>query len=146
MNFSTLSSERLPAWAAFLFLWYISAMDLLDSMKSVYADASALRDRLGLIKAKVWLYRKDKGQDAVWKQLLPTPKIRYVENLELQAGGVAEAGEIILKGIPQSLFTETELLTFSSEDDQKRFIVIQPPGRADSRLYELADKKEFDVV
>ena len=72
-------------------------MNLLDSMKSVYADASALRDRLGLIKAKVWLYRKNKGENPVWRQVLPTPMIRYVKSLELQAGGVAETGRYCFK-------------------------------------------------
>ena len=118
-------------------------MNLLDSMKSVYADASAVRDRLGLVKAKVWLYRKDRGKNPVWRQVLPMPKIRYVENLELQAGGVAETGDIVLKGIPQNIFTEPELLTFSSEENQERYIVVQPPDAPTAAYTSLRIKRNL---
>ena len=56
---------------------------------------------------------------------------------------MAETGDIVLKGIPQNNFTEPELLTFSSEADQKRYIVIQPPDAPTAAYTSLRIKRNL---
>ena len=100
--------------------------EFIEGMFKVYEDARAVRDELGAIRAEVWLYKKTGDDDPVWSQLLPTPTLRYIEKQDLQEGGVAPTGNIMLRGIPQGKYTEEDLVTQTDDPTIKKYIVLKP--------------------
>ena len=103
--------------------------ELVDDLKPTVSDVMQIKDDVGIKKANVYLYSKPEGQDATWKQLLPTPTIVDLSHdISLLEGGSVQAGDLFLKGIPQSDYTEQELETATVEGNDKRFFVIIPFG------------------
>ena len=99
---------------------------LLDDIEGSVADALSVKDDLGLKKANVYFYRKeDDEEDATWKQILPTPSIKdFSHDVRLLEGGSVQQGDLILRGFPRSLYSESDLETATEEGTTTLYWVI----------------------
>ena len=102
---------------------------LVEDLKQVAADAYAIRDDLGAKLANVYLYSKKMGEEAVWKQLLPTPSIQDLSfDQAMVEGGIVQRGDLRLGGIPVANYNNDDLRTDSKDRDVRKFIVIKEQG------------------
>lgn len=97
--------------------------NVIESLSPVWNDIQSLTDQTGLKLANVFFYTKKEGAEPVWKQILPTPSIREIdEHYQLTEGGILEKDDIILKGIPLS-FNYSDLETATSEGSDRFWII-----------------------
>lgn len=95
---------------------------LVNDLKQTYEDVRGIVDSVGIKKANVYLMEK-RGEDNIWKQILPSPSIRYDHRQKLLEGGETISGNIILESIPITLYEEQDLRTDSDEAVEKYFVI-----------------------
>ena len=99
--------------------------DIIDDLKSVVADVTAIRDDIGIKKFNVYFLKKTEGADDEWSQMLPTPFIDQADaNIELLETGSVQKGDIFLRGIPIASYTQDELDTATTDEDVSKYIVM----------------------
>ena len=93
-----------------------------------------LRESTGLKRADVWFLTKQKGENDIWEQMIPTPYIKPInQEIELGSGGWIEAGDVLLGQIPAKKYPESVLL---NNTGHKRYYVIQDPtGAMETKAY-----------
>lgn len=92
-----------------------------------FADTlGQIRDRGGIKIANV--YTLVRGQTAQLMPFLPTPEVDYISHKEsLESGGVQPVGDVLLKQIPVSRYSEDDLKTTTSEPSIKKYWVLDSP-------------------
>ena len=103
--------------------------DLVDNLKDVVGDVLGIRDTIGGKRANVYWLTKEQGKDDVWEQVLPTPDVQFF-NLQqsLDTGGIISEGEVTLKDIPISVYSESDLETASRTEGKRKFWILAGPG------------------
>ena len=86
---------------------------------------SQIRDKGGLKIVDVYTYRKSASGNPQIMPFLPTPQVDFITKDEiLEPGGVISFGDVILKQIPISRYSEEDLQTISSEPGVNRYWLL----------------------
>lgn len=112
---------------------------LVEELRPLAAEIGAIRDEIGAKIANVYLLTREEGVPDIWEQILPTPHIRdFSHSLKLVEGGEVRSGDLLLKGIPISKYSEMNLDTalMDQEDEKEKYYII------DRRAYTLVHIKK----
>ena len=88
-----------------------------------------IRDKAGLKIVDVYTYRKPANGNPQIMPFLPTPEVDYITKEEvLESGGVISVGDILLKQIPISRYSEDDLSSSTSDNSIKHWILVSSKG------------------
>lgn len=105
-----------------------------NKLKTVVENLQGVRDRMGAKESNIFFLNittKEDGTEAItYDQVLPTPYVaEFKTESQLLEAGIVEAGDLLLKGIPVSKYTQNQLTTSpdktSGDTKQRHWIIVE---------------------